>query len=147
MKGLAHRAVDREEGRHGVGLLPGHDAEQAIALLRIRPHVEDRLHLALALVHGPRPPHGEGHVEPVEARRPETAPVDPEEADGPAMAVRRQRVELARATVGAVAVAELEAVNFPIDHESVPLLPSLLRAILRPSRPGGNSACTAQDVT
>jgi len=46
----------------------------------------------MPLVDGPRPPHGKCHFQAVETGLPEVSLVDPEEADRPAGAVRRQRV-------------------------------------------------------
>jgi hypothetical protein len=42
--------------------------------------------------------------------------VDAEEGYGPAVAVRRKGIELTGATIGAVAVAEFEAMDFPCGH-------------------------------
>jgi hypothetical protein len=42
--------------------------------------------------------------------------VDAEEGYGPAVAVRRKGIELAGATIGAVAIAEFEAMDFPCGH-------------------------------
>ena len=78
---VAHGGVDGEEGRHLVGLLSGHDAEQRTALRFVGPDIDDRLHGPMALVHGTRPGNDEGHVQAIEAGGAEMTPVDPDEAD------------------------------------------------------------------
>jgi hypothetical protein len=85
-------------------------------LIGIRFDVDDRLHLPMPFVNGTRPPHGKRHFQAVETALPEVSLVDPEEADRPAGAVCRQRVELAGAGISAVAVAEFKSVKLPISH-------------------------------
>src|SRR5262245_31177960 len=119
--GLAHGGIDGEERRHLLRLLAGHDAEQTAPLRLVRPLVDDRLHLAVPLVDRAGPGAGEGHVQPIELGAAEMPAVDAEEADRLAEAVGRQGIELARAGIAAIAVAELHGVDFPVDHRTLPV--------------------------
>jgi hypothetical protein len=65
---------------------------------------------------GTRPSDGEGHVQTIEPRTAEMPPVNAKKADGLAEALRRKGVELAWATIDAIAISEFHSVEFPFDH-------------------------------
>src|SRR5262245_63505281 len=54
--------------------------------------------------------------QPVEPRRAVKALLNVENSQAPAVAVRRQSVELARAAIIAITVAELAPLDLPLDH-------------------------------
>src|SRR5258708_7668770 len=104
-------------GADGHAPAAGDPPPPALVVSYLRPPpVADRLHPGAALMNGRRPGDGEGGVQAIQPGRPEMAGIDVEEDDRPAVAVRRPGVELARAAIGAIAVDELHAMEFPIDH-------------------------------
>jgi hypothetical protein len=68
-------------------------------------------------MHGGGPFYGDGHVETVQLGRAVMTFVYAEETYGLAIAMRRQRIELTGAAIGAVAVPEFEAMDFPLSHQ------------------------------
>src|SRR5881409_229967 len=82
----------------------------------IGPLVDDGLHDAMALVDGTGPSYGDCHVEAVQFGCAMMSLVDSEEADRPAIAISWKRIELAWAAIGAIAIVEFQAMNFPGAH-------------------------------
>ena len=92
------------------------DGGEGLALRGIRTLVDDRLHLAVALEDRAWPGIEQGSAQPVERHLAEMSLVDAHDLEAAAVAVGRARFELARAAVVAVAVAELDALDVPVDH-------------------------------
>src|SRR5580692_4373014 len=119
---LGHgRGEHCEHGRAGRGVLPAHDAKQRIALCVIRTLVHNRQRLAIAHMHGPGPFEDARDAQAIELRIAMKALVDLDADHGLAIAMRRQPVELTRTTVRTIAIAELAAVNSPLNaHRTLP---------------------------
>src|SRR5579863_551462 len=109
-----HREVHLEVGRAGPGVLPTHDAQQAIALRVIGAPVDNGYRRAVAHMDRSRILVYAGDPQPVELRAAVKALIDLNSYYGPAVAVGRQGVELTRTTVGAIAVREFAAVDRPL---------------------------------
>jgi len=137
MSTICRSDIHSYEGRrpNPVPGMAGHDLQQGVPLRLIRADVEHGLHGPLTLVDGAGPRHGERHLQCVEPDVTEAPLVDAEERDCPAVAVCRRGVELARAAIPAVAVPELDAVEFPVGHDVAP-----------PARPG-SGACLRSAAT
>src|SRR5205823_6540984 len=114
---LAHGGVDPKECLRLLGLLSRQDGEQGRALRIVGAPVEDWLHLAAALMDRGRPGDGKSHVQPIELRLAKMAAVNSQENDGMAIAMAGQSVELTRTAIAAVAIREIHAMNFPINHD------------------------------
>ena len=110
---VAGRGEDLEHRGAGIGVLAPQDAQQRRALLGRGAPVNDMHALAVALVDGPWPAKDPGGSQPVEPRRPVEAGLDVEHGETPAMAVGRQRIELAWAAIVAIAVAEFAPFDLP----------------------------------
>jgi hypothetical protein len=120
----AHRAVDLQHDRARLRLLALEDRRQRLALRRVGAHVDHRQHAAVALVNGAGPRPDVDRAEAVQARRAEMALLDLPGGDRDARAVGGQRVELAGAAVGAVAVDDMRALDAPMDLGHDPLPPA-----------------------
>src|SRR5262249_59041281 len=90
-----------EDGRPGLGILPGEDAQQRRPLRLARALVNHDRRFALALVDRARPAEDAYEPQPVQLGPAMLAVIDLEAADGLAMPVRRQSIELTGAAVGA----------------------------------------------
>src|SRR5579872_1177634 len=106
--------------RRFVGFVAMQDGDQGLSLLWAGALVDNGLHLALSLVDGPRPLILNDGAQPVQFHLSEMAPVDPDDFNAMAIAVRRTRFELAGAGVVATAVPEFNAFNIPVDHDVEP---------------------------
>src|SRR5262249_1006365 len=134
---LLHRGgKDVPDRGEGLGLLSGEDGEQGLALTLVGPLVDDHESLAAALVDRSGPLHHGDGSQPVQLHVGEMPFLDGEAADGLAAAVRRQRVELASATIGAVAVDELVGLNFPGYHDGASSVGASMRPLLSIRIPG-----------
>src|SRR6185312_11076888 len=98
-------------------LLAGEDGEQRLALSLVGPLVDDQEGLAAAFMDRSRPLHHGDGLQAVQLHLAEVAFLDGEAADGLAEAVRRQRIELAPAAIGAVAGDQLVGLNIPGNHD------------------------------
>src|SRR6187397_727761 len=78
--------------------------------------VDDMEAFALALMDRTRPAEDACASQPVEPRRAVKALLNVEDSQTPAVAVSWQSVELARAAIIAIAVAELTPLDLPPDH-------------------------------
>src|SRR2546429_164177 len=87
-----------------------HPVELPVAVLEVE---RDR---ALAFVARARPGIGNREVEAVEPEVAEMAAVDVRRAEAAAVALGRPRLELAGTAIVAIAVAEIDALESPVDH-------------------------------
>src|SRR5919197_5180666 len=103
-------------GRPLVGLATVQDGKKSGALLAVRPLIDDGLTLAVALVDRSRPGVEEGCAEAIERHLSEVALVDANGREAAAVSVRGAAcLELARAGVVAVAIAELDSFDVPVN--------------------------------
>ena len=118
------RGENVEDRRAGLGVLSGEDAQQRLALRRVA-------RSSMMTAASPLPSCiGPGHLKmpatlsPSSSRVAVMAAVDLDADDGPAIAVCRQAVELARAAIGAIAVGEFPRPDRPLDvgHCDLPCL-------------------------
>src|SRR5262249_13575760 len=98
-----------------VGLFAVNDPHERLPLARIRARVDDDLHLPPTLEYRSRPCVDQRNLEPIELNVAEMPEVDAHHLESPAVTVRRQRLELAWTGVDAVAAAELDSFDVPID--------------------------------
>jgi hypothetical protein len=98
-----------EDGCSGIGVLARDDRQYRFALRRRGARVDDGLRFAFALVNGPRPGDEHGELQAVELDVAEVSLVDACAHRCAAMALRGQRVELARTTDVAVARGQRNA--------------------------------------
>src|SRR5215472_1509109 len=82
--------------------------------------VDDHLHRAVALVDRPRILQQQHRAQTVEANRAEMPLFDVEAEKSLAIALRRQRVELTRAAIGAVTVAQFRPLDAPFGRHHTP---------------------------
>src|SRR5688572_6068754 len=120
MDSVRHGAKYPPVGRGFVGFLAVQDLCQRVTLCGVRALVDDGLQLALAFEDGAGPAVGHGALEPVELYVGEMTLVDPQGFEAAAVSVRGQRLELTRATVRAVAIAEGDTFHIPIDAHDEP---------------------------
>src|SRR5215469_2786018 len=102
--------------RHLLGFFAVKDLKQRVALAGISPLVDHDLHRTVAFVDGARPVHAKRDAEPIESDIPEMSFLDLPSGCRLAKTVRRQCVELARATVSTVAAYEFIGAQAPFDH-------------------------------
>src|SRR5262245_12283992 len=114
---LQRGGEDAPDGGEGLGLLAGEDGAQRLALRLVGPLVDDQQGLAVAFMDRSRPLHHADGLQPVQLHVAEMAFLDGEAADGLAEAVRRRRIELAPAAIGAVAGDQLVGLNNPGNHD------------------------------
>ena len=76
-----------------LGLFAVQDRHHGASLLRRRPPVDDRLHLALALIDGAGPVALDNAVQPVQSHLAEVPAIDADDLDAAAIAVGRPRFE------------------------------------------------------
>src|SRR6516162_894951 len=119
-------------GRHVLGLLARHDLDERVALARIRLVLDYQLDGAVALVDRPGEMNYERAIEAVEADVAEMSLVDFPGSRRLAKAMGRQRVELTRTAVGAIAVRKLIGADAPIDHDLPPCEPKMRAYRLAP---------------
>src|SRR5437868_10360541 len=117
----------RESGREDVEnrgawlrVLTADDAKNAVALGLAPALVHNRLHLAVPEMDRPGPGEHAGEAQAIERRLAMVALVDLNADHRLAIAVRRQRIELAGAAIGAVAIGEFTPFEFPFDHRDLP---------------------------
>src|SRR5436305_12240156 len=116
-----NRIVDSLErrGKHlehcgaGRGVLAAQNPQQRLALGGRRALIDDDAGFAFALMDGPGPRQDRDGPQPLESGRAVVSLVDLEPDHGAAVPICRQGVELAGATVGAIAIAELSALDPP----------------------------------
>jgi len=104
---------------HGFGLLAAHDLFERVALRLVGVFRNDQLPCAVALVDGSGPAPHAGCQQSVQLDVAEMPFIDLIAARRAAIAVRRQRVELARAAIVAVAVNELTSPDTPVNHDFI----------------------------
>jgi hypothetical protein len=120
MQHIAGRGEHIEHGGEGLGVLTAQNACQRLALCRRGALVDDVDAFALAFVNRPRPaedPRGAQGLKPCSAEKTLLDIVDGQSA---AVAVARAGVELARAAIVAVAVAEFASLDLPRYHPLPP---------------------------
>jgi hypothetical protein len=116
VEGVAGRGEHLIDGGARLGVIAVQDAQQGLALLGRGAPVDDMQAFALALMDRTGPAEDARASEPVKPRRAVKALLNVEDRQAPAVAVRRQGVELARAAIIAIAVAELAPLDLPRDH-------------------------------
>ncbi len=89
---------------------------QRLTLLLVSALVDNRLHRTVAFEHRPRPSVEEAVAKAIKRDAAEVATFDPAHLEASAIAVAGAALELARAAVIAVAVAERDSLYAPIDH-------------------------------
>src|SRR5918994_3108416 len=102
-------AGGREHGKDSgerLGILAAQDVRQGFALCRRGPFVDDVNAFALTLVNRAWPAENSGGSEPVEPGGPVETCFDVVDRQTAAVAVGRKRIELARAAIIAIAIAE-----------------------------------------
>jgi|tagenome__1003787_1003787.scaffolds.fasta_scaffold20701267_2 hypothetical protein len=102
-----------------LGIPTAQDAQERIALRFCRALIDHDLRFAFSLVDGPRPCEDASCCQAVEAGVAMMAVNDLEGRQRLAFAVRRQRIELARTAVGAIAIDELARPDLPFDIRHV----------------------------
>jgi len=107
------RREDVEDRRSRLGLAAAQDGEQRLALRVVRSFVDDRLDLAIAEVDRSGPGDERREAKAGQVRVLKMALVDLHGDDCTAIAIGRQRIELARAPEGAVAVGDRGAPDPP----------------------------------
>ena len=105
------RGVDREHRREGIGVLPGHDPQQRVALRLVGALIDERERFAIAFVDRARPFEDGGDAQSVEPRVAMMALVDLDPSDGVAMALVGQRIELAIAAIVQVQLTSSRPLN------------------------------------
>src|SRR5262249_33570206 len=92
-------------------------------LCRVRPLVDEELTGAPAFMHRPRPPIGAHEAQAIEIDVPMPAAVDLDGDDRLALVLGGPAVELARTSIGAIAVRVFAPFDFPDDlpHRRLPL--------------------------
>src|SRR5919108_2857745 len=140
MDGARHHPIDPPVGRPLVGLATVQDGRKRVSLLAVRSLIDDGLTLAVALVDRSRPGVEERAAQAIERHVSKVALLDPNGREAAAVSVCRPgQVELARTGVVAVAIAELDSFNVPVNlchlgssfrilHSSRTILPRKLRA-------------------
>ncbi len=118
---IAGGGENAEHGGAGLAVLAPEDAPEAGPLLRGGTAVDHVHAFALALVNGTGPAEDACSLEPVEPGRAVEALLDVEHGQPATVAMRGERVELAGAAVGAIAVAELAAFDLPGGHNHLRL--------------------------
>ena len=91
----------------------GHE-RSPLRLVGVR--VDHRLHRAVSFVNGSRPSIQQGITKPVELGIPEMPTVDAADFKAAAMCLVGAALELARTELVAIAVAERDGLDAPIDH-------------------------------
>src|SRR5262249_46802425 len=116
MYGARHHAIDPPVGRSLVGLATIQHGSKSVSLLAVRPLINDSLALAVALVDWSRPGVEQRCAEAIERHVSKVALIDPNGRESPAVSVRgAARLELARTGVVAVAIAELDSFDGPVN--------------------------------
>src|SRR5205823_8300350 len=119
--GSEHRCEDAEDRGAGFRVLAADDAKNGVALRLARPFVHDRLRLAVSEMDRPRPGKDAGKAQTVERGFPVMAGVDLHADHRLAIAMRRQRIELAGAAISAIAVGEFTPFEHPFGHLILPV--------------------------
>src|SRR5258708_14242064 len=104
---VAHRHEDLEEGGAGLGVLTRHDLEERLALFRRGALVDDGLDFAMAHVDRARPGGGRGQAQAVEFHLAIMAFIDLYADRRAASAIGGRGIELAGATIKAIARRDL----------------------------------------
>jgi hypothetical protein len=107
---------DLKHGGAGLGVVAPQDVSQSLALLGSGPLVDDVQALATGLVNRSRPAEYARRPQAVEPDRAVKARLNVVDGKPAAIAVGRQRIELAGAAIVAIAIAEFGAPNLPFDH-------------------------------
>src|SRR5439155_13183607 len=116
MDGARHHTIDPPVGRPLVGLATVQDGSKSVSLLAVRPLVDDGLTLTVALVDRSRPSVKEGCAAAIECHVSEVALIDANGREATAVSVRGAAgLELARTGVVAVAIAELDSFDVPVN--------------------------------
>lgn len=116
MDGARHHPIDPPVGRPLVGLATVQDGGKSVSLLAVCPLVDDGLAFAIALIDRSRPSVEEGCAEAIECYVPEVALIDTNDREATAVSVRGAAgLELARTGVVAVAIAELDSFDVPVN--------------------------------
>ena len=111
-----HFAKDPPMGLCRFGLAPMQHSGERLALLLVSALIDDRLHRAVAFVDGARPGIHHGEAKAVKRDIAKVTAFDPAYFEAPAIAVRGASFELAGTAVIAVAAAESDSLNVPINH-------------------------------
>src|SRR5262249_29517739 len=111
-----------EDGRPGLCILAAEDTQQRCALRLRRALIDHHCRFALALVDRARPAEDPYEFQAIEPGRSVVTLLDLEAANGLAISMRWQSVELAGAAVGAVAVDELTPFDRPFGIRHARLL-------------------------
>jgi hypothetical protein len=116
MDGARHHPIDPPVGRPFVRLTTIEDGSEGVSLPGIRPLVDDGLTLAVALVDRSREGVEERSAEAIECRVSEVTLIDPNNGKAAAVSVcGPECLELARTSVIAVAIAELDSFDVPVN--------------------------------
>jgi len=117
VESIAGRGEHLEDGRAGLRVLAAQNAQERCALSGRCAAVNDMDAFAFAFMDRPGPAKDAARTESVEPRRAVITLLDVEHGKAMAMAMGRQRVELAGAAIVAIAVTELLALDFPWRHD------------------------------
>src|SRR5262245_56553115 len=116
MDGARHHPIDPPVGRPLVSPATIQDSSKSVSLLAVRPLINDGLTLAVALVDRARPSVQHGCAEASERHVSKVALIDPNGREAPAVSVRGAAcLELARTGAVAVAIAEFDSFDVPVN--------------------------------
>src|SRR5688572_22295421 len=116
MNGARHRRIYPPVGRSLAGFLPVHDGSKRLSLLVVRPLIDNRLTLAVALVNRSRPAIEKRCTETIERDVSEVSLVDANGREAATVSVRGTRgLELARTGIVTIAIGDLDAFDVPVN--------------------------------
>src|ERR687888_1782794 len=103
-------------GRPLIGLTTVQDGSKSVSLLAVRPLIDNGLTLTVAFVDRSRPGVEEGCAEAIERHVSKVALIDANGREAAAVPVRGPAcLELARTAVVAIAIAELDSFDVPVN--------------------------------
>jgi hypothetical protein len=109
-----------EKSRARFGILAAHDAENRIALRGSSAFIDYWNGLSVALMDRAGPREHASKFQSIELRIAVMTLVDHDSNYGFALPFRRERIELARAAIGTIAVREVPAFQLPFSHHRLP---------------------------
>src|SRR5208337_2787683 len=110
------RGKDLPDGCTRLGILPGENAQQGLALSRRGLLMDDQLHLTVAFVDCSGPGRYPRYLEAVKPGAAVIPFIDGIAEDRFAVAVGRPGIELAGAAIRTVAIGEISRLDHPVDH-------------------------------
>src|SRR5262245_15625274 len=116
MNGARHGRIHQPMRRTRARFFAVHDGGKSVALLVVRSLIDDGLTLAVPFIDRPRPPIEESRAEAVERDISEVPRLDAHRSKAATVTVRGSRgLELARAGVVAVTIADFDPFDVPVD--------------------------------